>query len=145
MSTNRTRRQQIVTSLNEKEYRDAFVASHIRNGLAFQIRAMQQAHGWSQRDLGERVGMKQETISHLQNPHYGKYTLRTLLRLASAFDVALIVKFAPFSELVDWACEVPYRDLQVPDFEHDNDLGESTVTDTASLVTLTRAASLDNG
>ena len=72
---------------------------------------MREARGWSQAELGRRVGMRQETICLLENPSYGRFTLRTLKRLASAFDVALIVRFAPFGELAAWTTNLSSEDL----------------------------------
>jgi transcriptional regulator with XRE-family HTH domain len=62
---------------------------------------MLKSREWTQRELGERAAMKQNAIARLENPNYGEYSIRTLQRLAAAFDVALIVKFAPFSEIVN--------------------------------------------
>ena len=120
MSTNADRRQEIVESLRDKDYRDLYVAEHIRQGIAFQIRMMREDRGWTQSDLGERMGMAQETISQLEDPDYGRLTLRTLKRLGSAFDVAPIVRFAPFSHLVDWIVSLSSDRLVVPSFEHDH-------------------------
>src|SRR5215208_4448170 len=94
------RERQIAASLGDKEYRDAFVEEQIDTGLPFQIRTMRQRRGWTQGDLGQRAGMAQETISLLESPTYGRFTLRTLKRLASAFDVAVMVRFVPFSQFV---------------------------------------------
>lgn len=95
-------RRQVAESLGDPEYREAFVEEAINTGLASQIRALQHDRGWTQEELAARAGMKQETISRLENMDYGRHTLSTLKRLAKAFDVALTVRFAPFSELVDW-------------------------------------------
>jgi transcriptional regulator with XRE-family HTH domain len=109
----------LVISLRAKSDRDAFVAAHLRNGLAFQIRALREARGWTQKELGDRVGMAQTTISQLENPDYGRFTTSTLLRLAAAFDVAYIGRFVPFSELVRWVNNLSSEDLEVPPFDAD--------------------------
>ena len=114
-------REQIKASLSDKEYRDAFVADTIDTGLALQIRAMREARQWSQTDLARKAGMAQERISVLEDPDYGKHTLSTLKRLASAFDVALVVRFVPFSHLVEMVTTLSPDALAVPDFEHDPD------------------------
>ena len=115
-----SKRAKLIERLRRKSYRGALVESEINNGLAFQIRTMQAERGWSQRELGERAGgIAQETISLLENPSYGGYTLKTLKRLASAFDVALIVSFAPFSELVDRVSTLTPEKLTVPQFDDD--------------------------
>lgn len=104
-------------SLAEKESRDGFVAAHIEEGLAFQIHKTRRARGWTKAELAERAGMTQERISRLEEPNYGRYTISTLQRLAAAFDVALIVRFAPFSQLVDHIVDLSAEDIAVPGFE----------------------------
>lgn len=101
ISMEMTKKRQIWKSLRDKEYRTAFAAD-VSTGLAFQIRLLREKMGWTQEELARRTGKRQETISQCENPNYGRYTLVTLKELAAAFDVALVVKFTPFSELVDW-------------------------------------------
>lgn len=127
MTTISARREQIVSSLHDKEYRDLFFTEEIDTGVPFQVRAMRQARGWSQKELAARLGMTQEGVSRLENPNYGKLTLTTLKRLASAFDVALSVRLVPFSQLVDWAANLSPEDLAVPDYEHDAGLSPAYV------------------
>ncbi len=119
MTTTLDRREQIAESLRDKEYRDALANAYIDRGLAFQIRAMQGARGWTQKELGERVRMAQATISNLESPDYGKHTLSTLKRLASAFDVALMVRFVPFSHLADHIDGLSAEDMAVPGFDEE--------------------------
>jgi transcriptional regulator with XRE-family HTH domain len=78
------------------------VDAHIRNGVAFQIRAMRRERKWRQEDLANAIGSKPTQITRIENPNYGSHTIATLRRIAAAFDVALIVRFAPLSELVRW-------------------------------------------
>lgn len=119
MTMTSARYEQVVASLHDKEYRDLVVEEEINTGLPFQIRAMRQARGWSQHELAERVGITQEGISRLESVNYGKFTLATLKRLASAFDVALAVRFVPFSEMAQWITDLSPESLAVPDFDQD--------------------------
>lgn len=113
------RRKRMVDSLRDSEYRDMYVESQITEALALQIRLLRESHPWTQAQLGQRAGTSQVVISRLEDPDYGNFTLKTLRRLALAFDVALIVRFAPFSELVDWTLTSSPGKLCPPDFEHD--------------------------
>jgi len=79
---------------------------------------------WSQGQLAEKVGMNQNAISRLENPNYGKATITTLKRIAAAFDVALVIRFVAFGQMVDWVSGTPYLDkglsqesLRVPSFD----------------------------
>lgn len=92
--------EQLWRSLENEEYRKAFIVDD--TGLAFQIKLLREKNGWTQDQLADRVGSRQETISQWESPDYGRYTLKTLKGLATAFDVGLIVRFSPFSELVEW-------------------------------------------
>lgn len=112
------KRQYLLESLRgSKEYRDWYVGANISNDIAFQIRAMRQSRGWTQSGLGSRVGKRQEAIVRLEDPNYGNYTLGTLKRLASVFDVALVVRFEPFSRLVNYVTHLGHADLEVPCFQ----------------------------
>lgn len=90
----------LLSKLRDKKYRDAYVAAHISTGIPHQIKAMRQERRWTQRKLGQIANKPQNVISRLEDPSYGGLTLATLLELASAFDVALFVKFVPFGRFV---------------------------------------------
>ena len=122
MSTNSTKRQQIVQSLKEKENRDAFVGAHVRQAFAFQILMTRQQHGLSRADLAERAGLSERTIARLEDPNSGRVPVPTLLKLAAALDIACIVRFGPYSELVDWEVELSPEKLAVPSFNEDTGL-----------------------
>lgn len=91
---------ELFLSFNDREYRRAF-AWELGSKLATQIRLLRERRGWRQQDLANRLGKRQEQISLLENPDYGRYSLRTLLQIAEAFDVALIVHFGSFAELAE--------------------------------------------
>jgi transcriptional regulator with XRE-family HTH domain len=82
-----------------RKYRQRFVDAFVRQGVASQIQLLRKREGLSQKKLGEITDKKQNAIARLEDPSYGKFTLTTLLELANAFDVALSVRFIPFSEL----------------------------------------------
>lgn len=104
--------------LKDKAYRDAYVREHIRIGLPYQIRAMreEECRKWTQKELGDRADKPQNVISRIEDPTYGKLTLQTLLELASAFDVALVVKFVPFTKFITEFDDVSPRSLEAKDY-----------------------------
>ena len=112
-------REQIVARLRDKEYRDTFVSEQINTGLAFQIRGLREQRGWTQAELGEKAGMAQARISVMEDANYSRFSLNTLKRLASALDVALVVRFAPFSELVNYFVDLNADSLKAPSFDED--------------------------
>jgi hypothetical protein len=74
--------------------------------------------------LGERAGIAQEVISRHENPGYSGLTLRTALRLAAALKVGLVMRFVPYSDVVDWAVNSTADDFLVPTLEQDTRLDD---------------------
>jgi transcriptional regulator with XRE-family HTH domain len=111
-STNLISRDALIGRLSRggRDARTRFVESHLGKTLAFQIRSMRDAKNWSQGALAEKVGMNQNAISRLESPTYGRATLTTLKRIATAFDVALVVRFVPFSQMVSWVTGTSHLD-----------------------------------
>jgi len=118
VSTNSIRKQ-LVEKFQDKEYRDAFVSERIFSGLPLKIHALREQRRLSQKQLGEKTGVAQAWVSKLEDPNYGKLTLSTLLRLASAFDVGLEVNFVPFSKVLDDALSLSQESFKVASFEDD--------------------------
>ena len=113
-------KKKLLEDFKVKRYRDAFVSTLIDTGIPFQIKTLrEQRNEMSQKELGELAGMKQEAISRLENPDYGKLNLNTLKRIASAFDVGLIVRFAPLSELVKWELNLTSESLKAVSYDED--------------------------
>ena len=102
--------------LENKEYRNAFVESHTRTWFSYQIRRLREDRGWTQADLAERVGMHQSTIARLEHPDYKGTSLRTLLKLSSAFDVAFLAQFVSFDDLLEKRKDVSPDAMHVRSF-----------------------------
>jgi hypothetical protein len=126
--TNEKRR--IMDYLRDPEVRPLFVSDHIKELIALQIRLLREKKGWTQTQLGEHAGgMLQPRIAALEDPDYkGGVNRKTLERLAAAFDVALILRFAPFSELVDSVSNLSPQRLTPLSFDEESKLGLSVTT-----------------
>lgn len=105
--------------LQGKKYRHSFVSSQIGASVAAQIASTRVSRGWTQGELAKRAKMSQVRISVLEDPNYENFSIKTLKRLAEAFDTALILRFAPFSEMLEWLTTLPPEHLAVPRFEED--------------------------
>ncbi|MGH9469196.1 MAG: helix-turn-helix domain-containing protein [Terriglobia bacterium] len=124
---NMTSRPTEADRLKEKAYRDSCVREHIRVGIPYQIRTLRQQKGWTQKELGDRLGKPQNVVSRLEDPSYGKLSLQSLLDLASAFDVALLVKFVSFGRFLGEFKSVSPQALAVQSFSEDVSLSEHSL------------------
>ncbi len=115
-------RGDFLDEVQDEEYRHEFVSEHVTVGLAFQIHLLREARGWTQEELASRCDMAQETISRLEDPNYGRYTLKTLKRLAKTFDVGLLVRFVSFGELGEWTVDLPSRKLTPPSYNEERQM-----------------------
>ena len=112
-------RRGLTSKLSSKKYRDAFVAARISQTLAIQLRVLRQRAGLSQPELARELGTSQNAVSRMESPKYGKHSSSTLKKLAAYYDVGLIIRFAPFSEIMDWTLGLKEESVAVPDFAHD--------------------------
>ena len=103
-------------AMKDKGYRHGMVNAQIEIDLPFQIRALRKQRGWTQPELAAKTGMKQPRISNMEKPGVTHFSLETLRRLAEAFDVALVVRFAPFSEWLDWSLSFSPDEFSVQNF-----------------------------
>ena len=109
--------KKIWNRLRKKPYRHSFMSASVDNSIEAQIFSLREQMGMTQNDLKQATGMGQSRISALENDA-GSINLKTLKRFANAFDVALRVKFVPYSEFV--ASEVNEQlDRRVPSFSSD--------------------------
>ena len=111
---------EIWRKLRDKAYRDGYTEAQLSIEVPFQIRAIRKARGWTQAQLAERSGIPQARISHIEQPGRDMLSLRTLYRLAAAFDVGLLVQFVSFSELVRREADFDPETFRVPSFAEDH-------------------------
>jgi transcriptional regulator with XRE-family HTH domain len=105
---------------SNRAFRESFASSQISTHVAAQIQTLREEREWTQTELAEATGMAQSRISLLEDPSYERMTVSTLKRIASAFDVALSVRFVPYSELLTTAVNYSERGFLVPSFSEDS-------------------------
>lgn len=148
MFANSTWSKNFIRKLQNKEYREAYVADQTRSKIAFQIRTLREQgeRRWSQTELASRMGTKQSVISRLENPDYGKVSLQTLLDAAAAFKVPLLVEFAGWEDWLRRMSDVSVRALERKSFDGERliEMGNDGLAAAETLSSSTTPVSDDN-
>lgn len=92
--------EKFLSKLRRAAYRRSYVSNEVRMSLAHQIIALREQRGWSQKDLADRMGTQQSVISRLENPDYGRVSLKTIIKVADAFDVGFVGRYCSFPEMI---------------------------------------------
>jgi transcriptional regulator with XRE-family HTH domain len=87
----------LTTEFDDKEYAHAYMEEFSNMAIAAQIKVLREQRGWTQKQLAEASGMKQERICALEDVDYDAWTIKVLRRLAKSFDLTVKVSFEKFS------------------------------------------------
>lgn len=64
-------------------------------GLAWRLREMREARGWTQQEAAKRLGLSSTTYSRWENPRTFNPTVKTLERLAQLYGQPLMIAIGP--------------------------------------------------
>lgn len=97
-------RSQTISRLQEnRDTRESYILAKLRTLVPAQIRALRLKSDMPrQADLARAASKQQSQISDYETPGAANVTQETLARLAATFKVGVIVKFVPFSEMLEW-------------------------------------------
>jgi transcriptional regulator with XRE-family HTH domain len=104
----------LAKEFEDHEYAHAYIQAHVLDRMAMQVYALRTQQGWTQAELAEKSGIGQGKISMIETGDFGSLTLKTLFKLAQAFDVAPVVQFCKFSETIKDVTELHSNSLAVP-------------------------------
>lgn len=118
----------------DKEYADAYTEEFFNLYIATQIKVLREQRNLTQAQLADLSGMKQERISVLENANYESWSIKTLRKVARAFDVTLHVTFETFSHAIAEADKFGRDSLERMPREDDLREPMSPVVSEASVV-----------
>lgn len=84
----------------DKEYAHAYMEEFSNMAIAAQIKVLREQYGWTQKQLAAAANMKQERVCALEDVDYDAWTIKTLRKLARAFDLTIKVSFEKFSNSI---------------------------------------------
>jgi len=111
--------RKLLEKLQKRAYRHAYLSEHVRRGIAYQIRALRNQRGWNQGAFSKNLGKPQSVVCRLEDPSYGKVTIQTLLEVANVYDVALQVRFVPYSAFLQQTRDISTESKKVLSFDDD--------------------------
>lgn len=102
---------ELLSELETPEYHDYFVASQLNKGFSFQMRALRAKQDLTQKGLAELAGTKQSVISRIETNGVTNLSVKSLLKLASAFNLGLVLRFVSLEHLLDWTNPISLEEL----------------------------------
>lgn len=126
-------KSQLINKLkNSFSSRVAYTRATTSVNVASQIKALRRRRKMTQEELSKLMSTGQPRISAMERP--GELlTVDTLVRLASAFGVGLIVKFVPFSEMLNWENSYSQDSFDATSIEKDTEFLEPKLIETTYL------------
>jgi transcriptional regulator with XRE-family HTH domain len=100
--------------------REAYVRSKVTTNVASQIRALRRRQGQTQQEFAQTVEMKQSRVSAMERPETS-LNIDTLVRVAGALKLGLIVKFCSFNDMVNWENSFSQDTFDALDLDEDID------------------------
>ncbi len=96
-------RQKLLSKLiSDKEFRADYIRAKLDVLIPSQLRAVRLREDKTQSELAQLAEMKQARVSAMETPGRVNFSNETLVRMAATLNVGLVVKFVPFSEMLDW-------------------------------------------
>lgn len=111
----------LVTEFGDKEYAHAYMEEFSNMSIAAQIKVLREQRGWTQKELADASGMKQERISTLEDIDYDAWTIKTLRKLSKAFDLTVKLSFETFSSGILNVTKVNAKTLEKTSRQEDLD------------------------
>jgi transcriptional regulator with XRE-family HTH domain len=108
-----------IEEFQDEETRHIYTEEFLNSKIATQIKALREQRGWTQSELAEKAGMKQERISALEDVNYAAWTLNVLRRLAKAFDLRIDLNFADFGSFLNEFTDFNRNSLERKSFKDD--------------------------
>jgi len=111
----------LVTEFDDKEYAHAYMEEFSNMAIAAQIKVLREQRGWTQKELADASGMKQERICALEDIDYDAWTIKTLRKLSKAFDLTVKFSFEAFSSGILDAAKINAKTLERTSRQEDLD------------------------
>ena len=111
--------ERLTQEFADKDYAHAYMEAHASSRIATQIKVLREQRNLTQAQLATLSGMMQERISTIEDVDYDAWTIKTLRKLARAFDTHVQISFVSFSEGILDVANLNRKRLEVESREAD--------------------------
>jgi transcriptional regulator with XRE-family HTH domain len=111
--------ERLKRDFSDPDYRCVYAEDFLNSSIATQIKVLREEREWTQADLAKKTGKAQSRISEIEDINYSSWSIRTLRRLARAFDLRLKVTFEEFGTLLSDFTKLNRESLQRNSFSTD--------------------------
>ena len=84
----------------DSSYRVAYLDSHVKGSIAYQIQALREKASLNQTAFGQLIGQPQSVVSRLEDTEHGGVNVNTLLNIANRLGIGLQVRFCSFEAVL---------------------------------------------
>ena len=77
--------------MKDPEFRSEYYLLCLAKKITKTIKDEREKQGLSQEELAKKLGTKQSRVSQMEDPTYGKFSLKSLVRVAEALGCQLVV------------------------------------------------------
>lgn len=104
----------LAKEFEDKEYAHGYVQEHLVEKIAAQVYSLRTQRGMTQMDLACASGIPQGKLSMIESGDFESLALKSLFKLAQAFDVTVDVRLRSFCEAINDVTELDLASLKVP-------------------------------
>lgn len=109
-------REFFLQEFSARDARSDYAAGLLDSFLALQIKTLRQQRNLSQSELADRAKKHPSQIAAMEQIDFSGWEISTLQQLATAFDLALVVKFEPFCRFLEEVLPVERSVLEKASF-----------------------------
>ena len=92
----KTMREVLKEELKNPEFRKAFEQEEIYASLAINVAKMRETESLTQMQLAKKLHTTQQTVSRIESQNNESVSIRTLVKIADAFNQRLEINFFPY-------------------------------------------------
>jgi transcriptional regulator with XRE-family HTH domain len=112
-------REQLYKKFRDFTYRHAYAADYLDSAVATQIKVLREQRNMTQHELAQKLGVKQSQVARMESVNNTGWQIRTLKRVAKAFDLFLVVRFESFGAMLPEIEAFGRSTLERPSFAND--------------------------